>query len=237
MAYATWNAGFEASPSGGDPGSVIDNKFNELKENIRRILHNAGIALPGTTPAADTPTDVGRHQVNAGGTGFSPHIYKSDGTTKLANVTDTGIDFPIAATGVNITSGSNPGHNHDVTLSFPLDLTQLDVFAFVRSFAFENRGNGVLTILEAKIVSCDPVDQTTEFNITRKLAGYTSAGNGGSAIATTPMLTIANTASVSNLLTSFTIPTLGVGEAWFISVNDLSPAPAWATLFLKLRRG
>lgn len=113
MALINWTAGFEGTPAGSDPGSVIDDRIQELKEQIARRLEQGGQILtddPRGIHAANSHSNRdGRHVVDAGGAGIGPDIYKSpttdpDVNTKLVAYTDAGVSI---AGNLDLTGGGD----------------------------------------------------------------------------------------------------------------------------------
>lgn len=155
MALVNWTTAFQATPSGTDPMSVVDDNINEQKEQISRRGEQGGHAYyddPNTVSHGLTPNSAfdGRHVVDAGGAGISPHWYKADGTTQLVTVSDTGAAMVAGSawSGTNVTTGDNPGHGHDVTINVYLPQVAT---GRVEGVIFHNTGNGTVTLIACRL--------------------------------------------------------------------------------------
>ena len=80
-----WSTAFELTPAGTASRKEGDDRIRELKVSVRERLLLGGHYM---TLAATDIDKGGRHTVGMGGDG-GPHIYKSDGTTRLISFTDT----------------------------------------------------------------------------------------------------------------------------------------------------
>lgn len=90
MATQDWDSAYEADPDLLDKRHEGDDTFRDLKRDVRETLSQGGHRDPNTLAvAATTENDRGRHAVGAG-PDSGPHIYKSDGTTKMVEWLDTG---------------------------------------------------------------------------------------------------------------------------------------------------
>ena len=85
MAVVLWQGAYETVPVGTDAGSTLDDVIRSFKEQIRLRMEYGGHNMWEATPNENYD---GRHCVDAGGSGVSPHIYKADKTTKLVDITD-----------------------------------------------------------------------------------------------------------------------------------------------------
>lgn len=249
MAYIDWTAAFEDTPSGSDPGSVIDNKFTEFKEQTRRLLQAAGINLPQITVTEDgttlhTPGTKanlpGVIMVDAGGSGIGGQIWKSDGSAILMDPKNTGVDFPgtLPVTGTNIDSGANPGHQHDVTFAIALGTS---TGGLIPGLVFENRGNGLVTLLEARLVAGISPSGGSIFVQMRLLpSGYTDPSAAGTEVfATINRPEITTGLFRGSPTVTFDDPTLEEDEAWTFEIDTDGSSPngaAEVTLFLHVQR-
>lgn len=154
MALVSWTSGYEGLPLGTAAMSTVDDQIRELKEQIGRRLEQGGHALTQDPRSIHALSAVdandGRHIVDSGGSGISPHWYKSDGTTQLVTVSDTGAAMVAGSTwsGGNVTTLNNPGHGHDVTWNVYLPSTAT---GRVTGVMFHNLGNGTVTLISCKI--------------------------------------------------------------------------------------
>lgn len=246
MAYVGWTASFEDTPAGTDPVSSIDDKFSEFKEQTRRLLLAAGVNLPdisvtedGTTPhTPGTKAGIpGVLMVDAGGSGLGGQIWMSDGSAKVMDPTDAGVNFPTAtpATGGNITTLNNPGHGHDVTLAVVLEPITT---GRVPGVIFENRGNGDITLLHARLIAWTaPSGGSVVVQMVLLDSAYTNPATD----AGTDVFTSGNRPSVSDgnnrgaVWATIDDATLEEGEAWVFEADSISGA-GLLTLLLKVRR-
>lgn len=248
MALINWTAGFEGTPSGGDPGNVIDNRIQEHKENIRLRGEQGGHIFtddPGGKHAANSHSDRdGRHVVDAGGAGVSPDIYKSpavdpDVNTKLITFTDGGAAMVAGSSwsGGNITTGDDPGHGHHATLVIPLPATGT---GRVEGVVFENRGNGDLTVKEARLICFTaPAGGVVDVDINvYTVALATDPGAGGTGVSIfggNPHPTIAAGDWAGAAVAAFNDAVLNVGEAWIFDIDSINSALD-ITVILKVHR-
>jgi hypothetical protein len=235
MALVNWTAGFEATPSGADPGNVIDNRMQEHKENIRLRGEQGGHIYtddPGGVHSANSHNDRdGRHVVDAGGSGVGPDIYTSpsddpDVNTKLITYSDTGAAMMAGATwtGGNITTGNDPGHGHHTTLMIPLPATAT---GRVEGVQFVNAGNGVLTVVSMQLVCFTPPST---------VGVDTDPGSAGSSVIDgNPHPTIADGKYSGSAISAFSDATLDVGDAWTFDVDAINGALDIAVVLKVLR--
>lgn len=255
MAYTEWNLSFEQTPSGGDPGAVLDNRIKELKEQLRFIALGAGLRIPAiaddTNAMLNVPVDeyvqAAHGDDGVGDSKRSPHIYKADGTTKLMTVNANDIDF-LLATGVNIDSGDDPGHSHSGTLSIGMPGT---VVGRVSDLVFWNMGNGPITLLGARINCYDkPTGADAAVNIYEVVDPFgvgptvdpdvDGSGNAvfddGGAVADFRPTCLADDfygAITTTILSGQ--ETLASGDAWFFDIETINGASG-ITLHLQVRR-
>ncbi len=247
MSYVSWVPAFEDSPSGNDPGSVIDNKFNELKEQIRRLLQAAGINMPDIGPTEDgttphTPGNLvdlpGVIAVDAGGSGIGGQIWNSLGNQILMDPTDTGVAFPLVATGGNITSGANPGHQHDITLAIPIGTS---TGGLIPGLVYENRGNGDLVLVEARLIAgVAPVGGNLNVQMRLLPVAWTDPAATGIEVWADPNRpTLVTTEQRGVVASTIADGTLEEGEAWTFEVDTDGGSPNGAedvTLILHVTR-
>jgi hypothetical protein len=235
MALINWTAGFEGTPAGSDPGSVIDDRIQELKEQIGRRLEQGGHILsddPRSVHIANSQSARdGRHVVDAGGSGIGPDIYKSptadaDINTKLITYADTGAAMVAGSdwSGGNVTTGNDPGHGHHATLVIPLPATAT---GRVEGVVFENRGNGVLTLVDMRLICFTPPSGgTVNVDIqSHTVADATDPGTAGSSVIdpnTHP--TIADGDYSGSVQSVFSDATLDVGDAWTFDIDAINGA-------------
>ncbi len=155
MALVNWTSAFQLTPAGTDAMSVVDDRINELKEQVARRGEQGGHGYyddpnsvgHGLTPAA---ANDGRHVIDSGGSGIGPDIYLADGTTKMVTYSVTGAAMASGQTwsGPNVTTGENPGHGHDVTVVVYLPQVATGL---VSGVIYHNLGNGAITLIECKL--------------------------------------------------------------------------------------
>lgn len=120
MATRVWN---ETAPGSGDNVGEGDDRIRDDKFDTRERLQQGGHVVSSGgpyTPSGATANNDGKHAVANGGdhpTGFK--IYKADQTTVLVDFADGAITPAAGVTlsGVNITSGTEPGHKHRGTIA------------------------------------------------------------------------------------------------------------------------
>lgn len=83
MTTRIWDAAYESSPAGSDPKSQGDDRIRENKVDVRERENVGGHVWKDANKDLD-----GRHAVDAGGSGISPHIYKANKTSLLVEYTD-----------------------------------------------------------------------------------------------------------------------------------------------------
>lgn len=154
MALESWTSGYEGLPLGTAAMSTVDDQLRELKEQVGRRYEQGGHVLTQDPRSLHSVSAVdandGRHVVDAGGSGISPHRYKSDGTTELVTCSDTGEAMVAGSnwSGGNVTTGENPGHGHDVSWNVYLPSTAV---GRVTAVMFHNLGNGTVVLISCKI--------------------------------------------------------------------------------------
>jgi hypothetical protein len=219
MALIEWSTtGFELTPAGTDPGSVIDDRIQELKEQIRRRAHQGGHLW---TVASPNHTRDGRHAVDADGGGTEPDVYKSDQTTVLLKYEDTSI------------WGKESIYGAMTSLHVPIAATAT---GRVEGLIVYNLGEGKLKLLEAELMAWNaPVSTALTVDIHRLTsigASTDPAATGnppdeGSIWNTIPSLAATNffAGPFSDFHTVLTDPQyLAEGEAWVFEIDLLSSA-------------
>lgn len=114
MATRNWN---ESSPASGDNVGEGDDRIREEKFDDRERLQQGGHVMESGgpyTPAAGVADTDGRHAVAGTNHPIGFKVFKSDKTTVLLDFADGAITpaAGVTVTGVNITSGTDPGHKH-----------------------------------------------------------------------------------------------------------------------------
>lgn len=107
-------------------------------------------------------------------------------TGPIVNVSDITMSGTLSGgtvEGVNVTSGTNPGHQHEITYYFRIDhatATRDD------GIFFENLGNGKMTLLELKVALLNNTG-TCIIEVERKANGWTSPQASGTTMLTAPL--------------------------------------------------
>lgn len=119
MATRVWN---EGAPASGDNVGEGDDRIREEKFDTRERLQQGGHVVesggPYAPPAGTADTD-GRHAVAGTNHPIGFKVFKSDKSTVLLDFADAAITPAAGVTisGVNITSGTEPGHKHNGTIA------------------------------------------------------------------------------------------------------------------------
>lgn len=207
-------------PASGDPVGQGDDEIRDLRRDVEERL------LYGGTVMDDSDTTDGRMAVDAGGSGVSPIVYKSDMVTPLITPTDTGVAFAEAITGPGVSSGDDPGHLHTGVIIFnvPLTLTA----GRLKPLIFE--APRALTVLEIKMV-LGTLPTTTDCVITAwKLAApildTTDRYAAGTALFTAPNRPTCTPTEYANASTTFVATTddLAAGDQLTFEVITASAA-------------
>lgn len=248
MPIVNWTAAFQASPAGTDTMDTVDDKIRELKEQISLRWEQGGHAntrdpnsVGHSIPANDAHD--GRHVVDAGGSGVGPDIWKSDmsGRTVIWSDTACTAQSGITWVGENVTTGSNPGHEHDTTMVVYLPQTTT---GRVTGVMYHNLGNGTLYLQEA-VVRCwtAPGAATLTVDIHRLDNTYTDPAatstppDDDTIFSTPPVVGNGNFVSAASVInTGGSMEELAVGEAWVFEIDTNDTADD-IFVILKVRRG
>ena len=120
MASVDWTATYETTPADTAKRHQGDDRMREDKLAVRETLQQGGHDFPGsgiTAPAATADNNRGRHVVDAGGSGVSPHEYESDGTTILQGYYDDRItqNQHLQSLGIRSTQTDNAATTYTLT--------------------------------------------------------------------------------------------------------------------------
>lgn len=244
MALIAWTSGYEGLPLGTAAMSTVDDQIREFKENVGRRWEQGGHALTSDPRSIHSLSAVdandGRHVVDSGGSGISPHWYKSDGTTELVTVSDTGADMVAGSawSGGNVTTLNNPGHGHDVTWNVYLPSTAV---GRVPGVMFHNLGNGTVVLISCKIQCWTApsggslIVDIHKLDNTHGDPNSTGADDDGTVFSTKPTITTTNFLSGAATI-DLAKDECAVGEAWVFEIDANSFGADDIHVIMEVRR-
>ena len=162
--------------------TLVDNRTNEDRENVRERMLQGGHKMTITTLDTTTENNDGRHAVGvADGLGNVGefNIFAFDGTTKGLTVTDTGHANPqqiIAETGwkfvgTNVTTGAQPGHTHIDRRTILIPFAQGPVVGNIETLVQMSLATGeTATIVDVRLAVLTAADATLEIDVAKKNA-------------------------------------------------------------------